>query len=364
MRVETFWRAMLVLGLALGPTACGRTARPVEPVATPAPPLPPPADFSAERAWLHLEALERLGARVPGSQAVARAREYLGGELRELGLVVSEQRARVASDSPEEITETVNLLATLPGGSPDLIALVAPYDSPPAAAGSAVSDDASGAALLLELGRALQVREPAYTILLAFVEGDALARDGGSGAPSSAGLGTRVLVAGLDGTGDLERVRLAVVFDRVAEPDLRVARDLLSSRAMREEFWAAARRQGHGASFPADAAFEAVEGGQRAFSESRMRRFVAIAASRAVTGETPPPRADPPGPDAVAASRASLGAVGSVSLDAIVAISQRLVKIDRFARSPVSAAPEATAPPDEVLRDAGVRTDAEGAAAP
>jgi hypothetical protein len=360
MRAEILWR--MVLALALGPTACLPAPPPVEPVATPAAPLPPPEDFSAERAWQHLEALERLGPRVPGSEAVARAREYLGDELRGLGLEVSEQRARVDPGSPELMRETLNLIASLPGSSPDLIVLVAPYDSPPAEAGPAASDDASGAALLLELCRALQFRGPAYTILLAFVEGDALG--GGSGDPSLAGLGTRVLVAGLEGAGDLERVRLAVVFDRVAEPGLRVARDLLSSRALREEFWAAARRQGHGASFPPAAPFEAVEGGQRAFSSSGMRRSVAIAASRATSGEAPPQPAGSPGPDALAASRASLAAVGAVSLDAIVAISQRLAKIDRFARSPVSAEAGATAPPVAVESAVESQTDAEGAAAP
>jgi hypothetical protein len=363
MRVEIFRRVVLVLVLALGPTACRPAPPPLVPVAAPVAPLPPPEDFSAERAWQHLLALERLGPRVPGSEAVGRAREYLGDELRSLGLEVSEQRARIDPGSPEPVRETVNLLASLPGSSPDLIVLVAPYDSPPAAAGSADSDDASGAALLLELCRALQVRGPAYTILLAFVEGDALAAGGGAGDPSLVGLGTRVLVASLDDAGDLERVRLAVVFDRVAEPSLRVARDLLSSRTLREEFWAAARRQGHTASFPPAAPFEAVEGGQRAFSSSGMRRSVAIAASQ-VSGEAPPPLADPPGLDAPSASLASLAAVGAVSLDAIVAISQRLAKIDRFARSPVSAETGSAVTPDAVEGAVGSQTDAEGAAAP
>lgn len=351
MRVDVLWRVMLGMALATGLAAC--TPAPAEPVAASAPPPPLPEDFSAERAWRHLEILVGLGARVPGSEAVGRARQYLGDELRGLGLEVTEQRAQSDPDPPEQARETVNLLATLPGSSPDLIVLVAPYDSPPAAADSAAADDASGAALLLELGRALQVRGPAYTILLAFVEGDA----------SLAGLGTRVLVAGLEGAGELERVRLAVGFDRLADPDLRVARDLLSSRALREEFWAAARRQRHTASFPPTAPFETVEGGQRAFVSSGMRRSVAIVASRLASGDAPPEPVGSPGPDALGASRANLAAVGAVSLDAIVAISQRLAKIDRFAQWPLSAGAEGAAP-DAAESSAETQPDAEGVAAP
>jgi len=361
MRVDVLGR--VALALALGLTACAPPPPPVEPVVAPAAP-PPPQDFSGERAWQHLEAVAGLGPRVAGSEGAARAREYLGDALRGLGLEVTEQRSRIERGSPERVQETVNLLAAIPGSSRDLIVLVAPYDSPPGAPDSAATDGASGAALVFELGRALQVRGPAYTILLAFVEGDALARGAGADGLPPGGVGTGALVEALAGGEGLERVRLAVRFDRVAQPDLRVARDLLSSRALREEFWAAARRLGQTAVFPPAAPFEAVEEGQRAFVSSGMRRAVAIVGSRPVSGEASAELAGSPAYDAGSAARASLAAVGSVSLDAIVVISQRLAKIDRFAQSPISAGPGGAQPPDAAETDVESQTDAEGAAAP
>jgi hypothetical protein len=193
------------------------------------------------------------------------------------------------------------------------------------------NDGASGAALVLELGRALRERRPRYTVWLAFVEGDALARGGESGA-----IGTGALVAGFGDQGGMERVRLAVYFNRVADPDLRIARDLLSNRSLREEFWAAARRLGRTGAFPPDAAFESVAAGHRAFPAAGMRRAIAIVGARF----EPSDAADAPVDDLAHSSPESLAVAGAVSLDALVAIANRLAKIDRFVESPITTRPE------------------------
>lgn len=334
--------------LALALLACPAAAPPPEPVASSAPERaePPPEDFSGERAWRHLEALRSLGPRVPGSDAALRARAYLSDALREIDLEVSEQRTPLPAGAAAPVAETVNLLAAIPGASQDLVVVVAPTDSPPGSTGPASVAGASGAALVLELGRALRVRGSPYTVLLAFVEGDALAPASGSGAVPPASVGTGALLAGLANGEGLARVRLAVGFDRVAGPDLRIARDLLSSRTLREEFWSAARRLGDTDVFPPTAPFEATEWGERAFAVAGMRRFVAIVGLRpGPSSETPGPGSATPGPpdpaapppDAERAARERLGEVGAVSLDAITAISRRLEKIDRFVRSPLGS---------------------------
>jgi hypothetical protein len=179
-------------------------------------------------------------------------------------------------------------------------------------------------------------------VWLAFVEGDALARGEAPGDPPREGLGTAALVAILARDGRLEHVRLAVYANRVAAPDLRVARDLLSSRALREEFWSAARRRGSLATFPPEAPFEVLEEGQRSLVAAGMRRVVAIAGASAVAEEAG--AASRPADDLAHASRQSLATVGAVSLDALVAISERLAKIDRFVRSPIGSAEEAAEP--------------------
>ncbi len=327
------------LAVALSWIGCAPPPQP--PAEAGAPAESRPEDFSRDRAAGHLEALAAIGPRPAGSEGSRRARDYIASALRALDLEAREQRVRVESGSPEESLETVNLLAAIPGDSPDAILLVGPYDSPPGGAG--LGDGASGAALVLELGRALKERRLPYTVWLAFVEGDALARGGEPGAAGSEPVGTGALVTSLGAENHLERVRVAVYFDRVADPVLRVARDLLSNRTWREEFWGAARRLGRTDAFPPDAPFESADGGHRAFLGVGMRRAVAIVGARSDGGSASGATADGPAhpsPD-------SLAVVGGVSLEALRAIAERLAKIDRFVESPLApSAPGSRSPAD------------------
>jgi hypothetical protein len=324
--------ALALLGLACG------TAPPPEPAAIPE---SRPEDFSAEGAWRHVEALAAIGARPAGSAGAERARDYLRGELGALGIEVAEQRSRVEPKSAPPL-ETVNLFATIPGESPDAILLIAPYDTPPGAPGVGANDGASGAALVLELARALKARGPRYTVWLAFVEGDP--RAGSADPLAGETVGTRAFVAGIAQGGRMERVRIAVYANRVADRDLRIARDLLSNRAWREEFWAAGRRSARAGAFPANAPFESVDAGHRAFVAVGMPRAVAIVDSRLGPDAPAPDAAGEPADDLAQSSPESLAVVGAVCLDALGSIAERLAKIDRFVRSPIAAGQTAAEP--------------------
>jgi hypothetical protein len=119
-----------------------------------------PAEFSAERAFRHVEAIARE-PRPVGTAAHARARHYIAGELRTLGLSPQIQKTAVADpksaiDPKMSVAGTVrNVIARLTGtGGTKAILLVSHYDS--VATGRGASDDASGVATLLETARALQ----------------------------------------------------------------------------------------------------------------------------------------------------------------------------------------------------------------
>ncbi|GCD93065.1 aminopeptidase [Embleya hyalina] len=129
----------------------------------PRPASAPVGDFSAARAVARLDRI----ARVPhpaGSVAQSQVREYLVGELRDLGLR-PEVRDRVAasasaSASADDDDSTIlgsvsNIHATIPGAKPTgRVLLVAHYDSVPIAPGAA--DDGAGVAAILEIARALK----------------------------------------------------------------------------------------------------------------------------------------------------------------------------------------------------------------
>ncbi len=125
--------------------------------------------FSADRAWKHLEALAAIGPRASGTEGAAKARVYIRDELTSLGLEVVSRSTTVSFDSGDAPDfELVNLEATIPGDSPDLIVLAAPYDSAYHESFEylGVNDGASGAALLLELARVLDANPLPYTVRL------------------------------------------------------------------------------------------------------------------------------------------------------------------------------------------------------
>ena len=124
------------------------------------PPYPQPAsaqasEFSAERAFSHVQQIAERPHPV-GSAANAKVRDYLIGQLEDLGLRPTVQEATSArmKEGIASIARVRNIHARIPGSSPTgHVVLVAHYDSVPRGPGAA--DDGAGAAAILEIARAL-----------------------------------------------------------------------------------------------------------------------------------------------------------------------------------------------------------------
>jgi hypothetical protein len=137
----------------------------------------PPAEFSAERAFRHVEVLARE-PRPVGTAAHARARNYIVGELQALGLHPQIQKTAVvdpisAIDSKMVVAGTVqNVTARIAGTAGNkAILLVSHYDS--VATGPGASDDGSGVATLLETARALKTGPPLKNdVILLFTDAE------------------------------------------------------------------------------------------------------------------------------------------------------------------------------------------------
>jgi hypothetical protein len=157
---------MLVAAIWLGTLAASR--------APPSKPLDaPPSEFSGERAKVLLRQL--LGDDLPhplGSAANAQLRERIVTALRELGLTPSLQSGfTVCHDGV--CGEPTDILARIQGteAGERAVLLVAHYDS--VAAGPGASDDGSGVAALLEIGRILQLLpRTRQSIILLFDDGE------------------------------------------------------------------------------------------------------------------------------------------------------------------------------------------------
>jgi hypothetical protein len=292
--------------------------------------------FSRDRAWRHLLALADLGPRVAGTEGAAQARGYIRARLEELGLDVLERRSQVFVEADDEAVELVHVTGVIPGKSSDVFMLVASYDTPPRAKAEferAHNEGASGPALLLELARVLASQPQPYTVSVAFLEGEAFPpslRDG-----EAALLGSRDLARQLAEEGSLSRLRLAVFFHHVADPDLEIARDLRSHQVYREIFWQAAQSLGHVTAFPSDGGFRSPRLGHLSFLDRGLRGVVAIADDRLNGEDAPGARWCTDRDPARRCSAESLEVVAVVTLEALEQIGARLEKIDRFASSPL-----------------------------
>src|SRR5919112_5905263 len=129
------------------------------------PPDPQPAsarasEFSAERALSHVQQIAERPHPV-GSPANAEVRDYLVGQLEDLGMRPTVQQVTSARtmEGTASMARVHNIHAQIPGSSPTVhVVLVAHYDSVPRSPGAA--DDGAGVAAILEIARAITSGSP------------------------------------------------------------------------------------------------------------------------------------------------------------------------------------------------------------
>ncbi|MDX1638422.1 MAG: M20/M25/M40 family metallo-hydrolase [Balneolaceae bacterium] len=134
------------------------------------PPAPKPVDapeaeFSAERAYTHVQSIAEA-PHMLGTAEHDSVRRYILRELRNLGLKPRvETGISLVTFRGYHAARTQNIIARLEGADSDrTILLMAHYDSVPYAPGAA--DDAAGVAAILEVLRAIRAGEPLHHDLL------------------------------------------------------------------------------------------------------------------------------------------------------------------------------------------------------
>src|SRR5690242_7678209 len=129
----------------------------------------PPPRFDSGRAWEHLRQLVALGPRPAGSPGIDQARTYIRRQLSGSGLTATDQAWGQAT--PLGAVHMVNLIARIPGASPNRLVIAAHYDTKRFREFPFVgaNDGGSSAAFLIELARVLKARRNALTIDLLFL---------------------------------------------------------------------------------------------------------------------------------------------------------------------------------------------------
>jgi Zn-dependent M28 family amino/carboxypeptidase len=181
---------------------------------------------------------------VAGTPGAERARAYITGELKKLGVKVDVRTFE--ADMPHGRQRLANVIAMLPGRRSDVILLGGHYDTKYFKEFRFVgaNDGGSSAGLLLELTRRLAAAPREFTYWLVWFDGEE-ARVSWTATDSL--YGSRRLAGELTQAGRLPRAMILV--DMIGDRDLGILRDTYSTPWLMEVLWATAARLGHGRHF-------------------------------------------------------------------------------------------------------------------
>ncbi len=209
------------------------------------------AAFDGERALELIRGQCALGPRVPGTAAHEAGRQWIGEQLRGLGLEVVEQPFETVLPLTGQRVRAVNIWGVPAGDGPTSPALVlsAHWDTRPFADSDpsgrnppmlGANDGGSGVAMALELYRALGEAGPRDQVALMFFDAEdaGIERDHATWA-----LGARRAAA--DPPDWIDRVALGINLDMVAGAELVLRREVYSERAAPaavEELWRLGRQ--------------------------------------------------------------------------------------------------------------------------
>jgi hypothetical protein len=190
--------------------------------------------FEARRAFGDLRAQVALGPRPAGSPGARREVALIERRLRRAGV------SRIVVQAPFR-----NVVARIPGTQSGVVVAGAHYDTKDIRGFVGANDGASGVALLLELARDLPSHLRGPSLELVFFDAEESPRGQSFERGGDRGSGQYVRYAqngGAQGSPPLGRLRAMVLFDMVADCDLRVPREANSAPALYERFAEAARR--------------------------------------------------------------------------------------------------------------------------
>jgi glutaminyl-peptide cyclotransferase len=262
-----FFSITAMLALPLCSIACpgpinrndNSTPAPVSsPSASPAPsvrPSPVALTIDADRAFRQVQKQVDFGPRPAGSSQLAKTRDYIIGELKSYGLNV--QTDDFTASTPVGQKKMVNVIAEIPGESPDVIVIGSHYDTKPFDKFRFVgaNDAASSTAVLMEIARVMaeSKQKPRLTYRFVFFDGEeAFCQEWDQcGKPNNPDhtYGSRRYVSQLVDKGEVNRVKAMILLDMIGYKNLEMGKDDMSTHWLVDLIWNTAHDLGYTAQF-------------------------------------------------------------------------------------------------------------------
>ncbi len=205
-----------------------------------APSAPGPAGFDGNRAYEDLRQVVGIGPRTPGSAGAQATRDYIKKQLAASGIAVTEQAFE--ADTPVGRLHMVNLIATIPGASPERIVFAGHYDTKIFREFRFVgaNDAGSSTAFLIEWARVMKTRTNACTIEVLFLDGEEATLPDWVDPDNRYGSRHYVQTAQKDKS--LAGIKAVVLVDMIGDRDLQIKRELYSTTWLTDAIWMAAKR--------------------------------------------------------------------------------------------------------------------------
>ena len=207
---------------------------------------PAPA-FDGAKAYEHVREVVSLGPRPPGSAALQATRAYIRKQLTAIGVEVVEQAFE--ADTPVGRLKMANVIARIPGTSPDRIVFGGHYDTKIFREFRFVgaNDAGSSTAFLIEWARVLKARKNAFTTELVFFDGEESTLT--DWADPDNRYGSRHYVQGAKREGTIRHIKAMILVDMIGDRNLQIKREAESTRWLKDAIWGAAKRLKHGGVF-------------------------------------------------------------------------------------------------------------------
>jgi glutaminyl-peptide cyclotransferase len=205
--------------------------------------------FDGQRAFEHVSNLVAIGPRTAGTDGNHRAQDYIIGQLKGVGCAVDTDAFH--TPTPVGDVAMTNIIAKIPGASPDIVLFLTHYDTKRLANFVGADDGGSSTGVMLELARLLCARKNALTTWIAFLDGEEAFNPEWKDPDNT--YGSRELAARMSLTGDLRRTRAVLLADMIGSRDLRIKRETNSTSWLTDMVWSTASRLGYGDIFVSSA---------------------------------------------------------------------------------------------------------------
>jgi len=239
---------------AASPAATANSASPQQSANPPSVGASSGTGFSGDRAYEFVVKQVAFGPRPPDTDAIRKTQNYLIGELKSFGCHIDTDDFH--ANTPAGRLAMKNIVAKIPGASPNIILLGTHYDTDTIDKNDqkmtnfvGADDGGSSTAVMLEIAQVLCGKPQLATIWIAFFDGEEALQHWSD---TDSCYGSREMAAKLAASGELARVKAFVLADLVGYKDLRIKREDNSTPWLADIVWNKAAQLGHTDVFVSD----------------------------------------------------------------------------------------------------------------